>query len=145
MSSHPLRAIQQMALAKPFREVENHFWELFARPADTTPQVPEIKLDVSEDDTAFHVKAEVPGAKKDDIKVKIDGNRVAIGAELKKEDEKKKGERVIYSERSASQYRAFTLPHDIDGSRAEAKYQDGVLDLTLPKKTGETQTQVKVQ
>ena len=146
MSSHPLRAIHQVTLANPFREVENSFWELFARPAGSPPQVPEIKLDITEDDKAYHIKAEVPGVRKDDLKVKVEGNRVSIAAEVRSDEEKKKGERVIFSERATSQlFRAFTLPHDVDGAKAEARCQEGILDLTLPKKPGETQTEVKVQ
>ena len=150
MSSHPittrpLRTSRVLALSDPFREMENHFWELFARPASAMLPVPEMKLDISEDDKAYQIKADVPGVKKEDIKVKIDGNHVAIGAEIRKEEESKSGKRVISSERSSSQYRAFTLAQDIDADKAEAKYQDGVLELTLPKKPGARTTDVEVK
>jgi HSP20 family protein len=100
------------------------------------PAEPEIKMDVAEDDKAYHVKAEVPGVKKEDIHVSIEGNQVSITAEVKKEKEEKKGETVLRSERYyGMQSRSFTLMHDVDQGNAEAKYQDGVLDLTLPKKS----------
>jgi HSP20 family protein len=100
------------------------------------PAEPEIKMDVAEDDKAYHVKAEVPGVKKEDIHVSIEGNQVSITAEVKKEKEEKKGETVLRSERYyGMQSRSFTLMHDVDQGKAEAKYQDGVLDLTLPKKS----------
>jgi HSP20 family protein len=99
------------------------------------PAEPGIKMDVAEDDKAYHVKAEVPGVKKEDIHVSVEGNQVSITAEVKKEKEEKKGETVLRSERYyGMQSRSFTLMHDVDQDEAEAKYQDGVLDLTLPKK-----------
>jgi HSP20 family protein len=99
------------------------------------PAEPGIKMDVAEDDKAYHVKAEVPGVKKEDIHVSVEGNQVSITAEVKKEKEEKKGETVLRSERYyGMQSRSFTLMHDVDQDKAEAKYQDGVLDLTLPKK-----------
>jgi HSP20 family protein len=99
------------------------------------PAEPGIKMDVAEDDEAYHVKAEVPGVKKEDIHVSVEGNQVSITAEVKKEKEEKKGETVLRSERYyGMQSRSFTLMHDVDQDKAEAKYQDGVLDLTLPKK-----------
>ena len=100
------------------------------------PAEPEVKMDVSEDDKAYRVKAEVPGVKKEDIKVAVEGNQVSITAEVKKEEEEKKGETVLRSERYYGvQSRSFTLMHAVDQAKAEAKYQDGILDLTLPKKT----------
>jgi HSP20 family protein len=81
------------------------------------------------------VHAEIPGVAKDDIKVSIEGNQVTIGAEVKRETEKKEGERVIHSERYyGSAYRSFTLPADLDEAASAAKYENGVLELTLAKK-----------
>ncbi|HEX5959884.1 MAG TPA: Hsp20/alpha crystallin family protein [Rhodanobacteraceae bacterium] len=95
---------------------------------------PDVCLDVTEDDKAFHVRAEIPGVNKDDIDVSVEGNQVAITAELKQE-EKKKDEREIFVERRYGKaYRAFMLPGDVDGERTEARYDKGVLMLTLPKK-----------
>ena len=100
------------------------------------PAEPEIKMDVAEDDKAYHVKAEVPGVKKEDIHVAVEGNQVSINAEVKKEKEEKKGTTVLRSERYyGTQSRSFTLMHDVDQDKAEAKFQDGILELTLPKKT----------
>ena len=100
------------------------------------PAEPEIKIDVSEDDKGYCVKAEVPGVKKEDIKVSVEGNQVSITAEVKKEQEEKRGETVLRSERYyGMQSRSFTLMHDVDQGKAEAKYQDGILELSLPKKT----------
>ena len=110
------------------------------------PQEPEIKVDVSEDDKAYRVRADIPGVKKEDIHVSVDGNQVSISAEMKSEKEEKKGETVIRSERYyGRQYRSFALPQDVDQSKADAKYQDGVLELTLPKKEGSRAKQLTVK
>jgi HSP20 family protein len=99
------------------------------------PTEPEIKMDVTEDDKAYHVKADIPGVKKEDIHVDIDGGQVSITAEMKKETEEKKGSTVLRSERYyGQQFRSFTLRHEVDQAKAEAKYANGVLELTLPKK-----------
>jgi HSP20 family protein len=125
------------------------FESIFRRPpgvwrklADT----PDIKMDVTEDEKGYRVKAEIPGVRKDDIKVSIEGNQVSIGTEVKKEQEEKTGEKVIRTERYyGSQYRAFMLPQEVDPGRSEAKYENGVLELTLPKKEGTTARQLAVK
>jgi HSP20 family protein len=100
------------------------------------PAEPEMKMDVSEDDKTYRVKAEIPGVKKEDIQIAVENNQVSISAEVKKEKEEKKGETVLRSERYyGMQSRSFTLLHDVDQSKAEAKYEDGILELTLPKKS----------
>ena len=107
---------------------------------------PEIKVDVTEDDKIYRIKADVPGARKEDIKVAIDGNQVSISAEVKSEKDEKKGETVIRSERYyGKQYRSFTLGSDVDDDKAEAKCQDGVLELTLPKKEAVRSKQLTVK
>jgi HSP20 family protein len=99
---------------------------------------PRINLDVSENEQAYSVKAEVPGARKEDVKVTLDGNTVSIRVETRKENEQKDGETVLHSERYYGvQSRSFVLAQDIDDAQASARYQDGVLELTLPKKTGQ--------
>lgn len=94
-----------------------------------------IKMDVTEKDGTYVVHAEIPGVNKDDIQVSIEGNQVTIGAEVKRETEKKEGERVVHSERYyGSVYRSFTLPVEVDQATSVAKYDKGVLELTLAKK-----------
>ena len=96
----------------------------------------EIRVDVKEADGAYTVQAEMPGVKKEDIHVQIDGNRVSISAEVKRESEKKEGERVLRTERYyGSVARTFSLGSEMDESKAIAKFDNGVLTLTLPKKT----------
>ena len=94
-----------------------------------------MKIDVTEDEKAFAVKADIPGVKKEDIQVEVDDDLVSIRAEVKQEKEEKKGEKVVYSERSYGMAsRSFTLPTAVDEKGAKAEYKDGVLSLTLPKK-----------
>ena len=121
----------------------------FVRPVafddKTQPQVT-IRMDVTENDKAYVVHADIPGVKKDDIHVTIDGSQVAISAESKYQREQKEGDKVLRSERSYGKaYRAFTLAQDVDEAGAEAKYVDGVLELTLPKKAASSAKRLSVQ
>jgi HSP20 family protein len=102
----------------------------------------DIRVDVEEGDAAYTVKADLPGVKKDDIRVEIDGNLVTISAESREEKEVKEKGKVIRSERyHGALQRSFSLGHDIDESAATAKLTDGTLELTLPKKaTGAVKT-----
>ncbi|HLR78315.1 MAG TPA: Hsp20/alpha crystallin family protein [Burkholderiaceae bacterium] len=94
-----------------------------------------IRLDVSENDNAYTVRAEMPGIKKDDVKVNIDGNRVSIRAESRSGSEQKEGDTVLRREcYYGAQSRSFALANDIDEGAATAKYEDGILFLHLPKK-----------
>jgi HSP20 family protein len=96
-----------------------------------------IGLEITENDQAYTVRAEIPGVKKEDIKVEVQGNRVSISAETRNETEQKQGERVVRSELYYGQLqRNFALAHEIDEGKATARYVDGVLELTLPKKVG---------
>lgn len=95
----------------------------------------QIKMDVRENDNSYSVHAEIPGVKKEDIRVTIDGNQVSISADVKQEKEIKDGERLLRSERRYGKItRTFLLGSEVDDSQSEAKYNEGVLELTLPKK-----------
>lgn len=138
---------RELSSFDPFRNLDD--W--FPVPRGRTwlrdlPTAPEIKMDVTEDDHAYHVKAEIPGVKKEDINVAIDGNQVSISAEVRQEKEEKKGEKVLRSERYyGSQARSFSLMQEVDQAKAEAKYVDGVLELTLPKKGSTPAKKLNVQ
>ena len=106
----------------------------------------QIKMDVSEDDKAYQVHAEIPGVKKEDIHVNIDGNQVSISAEVKNEKEVKEGEKLLRSERYyGSVSRAFSLAQDVDEAASQARYKDGVLELTLPKKKAMSAKKLVIQ
>jgi HSP20 family protein len=132
----------------PFSDLDDLFKGFWLRPVRfdlDMPQQLQIKLDVKSSDGAYTVSAEMPGVKKDDIKVEIDGNRVTISAEVKKESEEKKGEEVIRSERYyGALSRSFTLDAEIDEAKADAKYADGILKLTLPKKAAVSKKRLTV-
>lgn len=124
-----------------YRPFEDAFDDLFrgfiVRPFEVEREMspPQIRVDVSENDGAYLVKAELPGVKKDEINVTIDANQVAISAEVKREREAKNGDKELRSERYYGKvYRAFTLAQDVDDAAAQARYTDGVLELMLPKK-----------
>ena len=131
----------------PFGDLDDLFKGLMLRPVRFEQQVPQIKMDVKENDGAYNVRAEIPGVKKEDIKVDIDGSVVSISAEVKEEKkEEKEGGRVIRSERYYGNVsRSFSLGQDLDEKAANAKYTDGVLELTLPKKSGSRQAKIIVQ
>lgn len=102
-------------------------------------------LDVSESDKAYTARLDLPGVAKEDVKIAIDGRRVSVEATTKKEEEKKEGDRVVYSERSYASYaRSFTLPGDVDAAGSAAKLDNGVLTLTLPKRGNGASAQIKV-
>jgi len=105
----------------------------------------EIRFDLKENDKAYTVHAEIPGVKKEDIDVTIDGNVVSIRAEVKREKEEK-GEKMLRSERYFGAIsRSFTLASDVDEKTATAKYADGVLELTLPKKAGGVSRRLQIK
>ena len=107
---------------------------------------PRMKVDVAEKNGAYLVTAEVPGVKKEDIHVSVDGAQVTLEAEVKQEREVGKDERVLHIERTYGKaMRSFSLPQEIDEGKVEAKYRDGVLELTLPKKAAAARKQITVQ
>jgi HSP20 family protein len=127
---------------------ESALRRLFAPVAlETDMPALKMRIDVAEKDNAYEVKADIPGVKKEDINVRIDGNIVQIDAEVKREKETKgNGEKVLRCERYYGNVsRTFSLADDVDESKAEAKYADGVLTLQLPKKTTAAARKVTVQ
>ncbi len=107
---------------------------------------PRIKIDVSEQDSTYLVKAEIPGVRKEDIDVRVEGNQVTISAEVKSEKEEKQGARVLRREcRQGYASRSFTLGCALDESLADAKYENGILSLTLPKKAAAANRRLQVQ
>jgi HSP20 family protein len=108
--------------------------------------LPRAKVDVAEKNGAYVVTAELPGVRKEDIHVAIDGAQVTIEAEARREKEASKDERTLHSERAYGRLaRSFTLPQEVDDSRAQAKFKDGVLELTLPKKAEAQRKQITIQ
>lgn len=121
----------------------------FFSPTLVDADAPQLKMriDVSENDTGYTVKADIPGVKKEDINVRVDGNVVSIEAEARSEKETKgNGDKVLRSERYYGTIsRTFSLAQDIDAARVQAKYADGVLNLELPKKAPADAARIAVQ
>ncbi|MBI4190060.1 MAG: Hsp20/alpha crystallin family protein [Betaproteobacteria bacterium] len=140
-----------MANIARFNTLDNALDELmrgfFVRPMNFEPAAPvQLRVDVTENDTGYVVRAEIPGVKKDDINVGIDGNQVEISAEVKREKEAKDGEKVLRSERYYGKvYRAFALGQDVDENSTQARYADGILELTLPKKASAAAKRITIQ
>ena len=104
------------------------------------------RLHVSETDQAFEVQADMPGVNKEDVKVAVEHQRVTIEGESKRESERREGENLLYTERSASKYvRSFQLPAEVDEANAQARMENGILTLTLPKKQGNAPTRIAIQ
>jgi HSP20 family protein len=126
----------QLSVTDPFEDVFRGFF----RPVrvEGAPDV-KIKIDVKEDDKRYTVHADIPGVKKEDIHVTVEGNQISISTEVKQEKEVKEGERILRSERFYGKTeRSFTLANEVDEATSQAKYTDGVLELTLPKKATTT-------
>jgi HSP20 family protein len=132
----------------PFGDlVDDFFRGFFVRPVGFETEEPRrLKLEVTEANGEYKVLAELPGVKKEDIHVNIDGDQVSITAETRAERDVKEGERVLHSERHFGKVsRAFRLAQEVDDTKASARYTDGVLELTLPKKAAAAAKQLTIQ
>ena len=130
--------------------VDDLFKGFFVRPVAYEGRgdvaAPRMKVDVAEKDGAYTVTAELPGVKKEDIQVTIDGAQVTLAAEVKREKEVSQDERVLHTERVYGKAtRSFTLPQEVDEAKAEAKFRDGVLELMLPKKAAAERKRISIQ
>jgi HSP20 family protein len=133
----------------PFEDnLDELFKGFFLRPMrlEQSQEPMRIRMDVKEDDKAYVVHAEIPGVKKEDIQVSIEGNQVAISAEVKRQKEEKQAEKTLRTERYYGKvYRAFSLAQDVDQEQAQARYENGVLELTLPKRAASATRKLTVQ
>jgi HSP20 family protein len=136
----------------PFTDLVDDFFKGFlVRPvaydsAARSEALPRMKVDVAEKNGGYAVTAELPGVRKEDIQITIDGAQVTLAAEVKREKEASQEERVLHSERVYGKVsRSFTLPQELDETKAEAKFKDGVLELTLPKKAATQRKQISIQ
>jgi HSP20 family protein len=105
----------------------------------------QFPMDVTENEIAYRVRADLPGVRKEDIAVSVDGNTVTISAEVRADREGQSADRVLRSERYVGKLaRSFTLGQDIERDGAEARYVDGVLELVLPKKSAAQRRRIVV-
>ena len=134
----------------PFNDlVDDLFKGYFVRPMaleGTQSVLARMRVDVTESNGGYVVHAEMPGVKKEDIHVAIDGAQVTLAGEVKREKDVKEGDRLIHTERVYGKVeRSFTLPLEIDEAKAEAKFSDGVLELKLPKKAAAARRSITIQ
>ena len=137
----------QLTRFDPFWDMDDILSRFMMRPLlrEGMEVEPQIRMDVKEIDGKYLVNAEIPGVNKDDIHVTVEGNRVSISAEAKHEKEAKEGERMICCERSYGMAsRSFSLADEVDQSQIKAKYDNGVLELTLPKKPGASRKEIPI-
>ncbi len=141
------------AVWNPFRElarIENELNKLFTEFLPSTRETVEAvtwapRVDVYEKDNNLVIEAEIPGAKKEDIEVKIKDNAVVIRGELKKEEEKKE-ENFYRKERFYGTFeRVIPLPVEVKAEEAKAEFKDGILKLTIPKATQEHEVKIEVK
>ncbi|MEE1654449.1 MULTISPECIES: Hsp20/alpha crystallin family protein [Brachymonas] len=128
-----------------FKEVAPGF---FIKPlhGDPVPSASQIKIDVSENDQAFTVRAEIPGVNKQDIHVSVDGSIVTLSAEIRQHDAEREGEKLLRSERYyGSVSRSFQLPAEVDEAQSKARYENGILLLSLPKKVSNSPQRLTVE
>ena len=134
---------RQRGFADPLDHLLRGF--LFRPFAFEAPDAPQFPLDVSENEIAYRIKADLPGVRKEDIAVSVEGNTVTIGAQVRADSEAQSADRVVRAERYVGKLaRTFTLAHDIEEDGAEARYVDGVLELLLPKKSAAARKRIAV-
>ncbi len=128
-----------------FKDVAPGF---FVKPlhGDPMPSASQIRIDVKETDKDFTVQADIPGVSKEDIHVSVEGSIVTLRAEIRQQDRQTEGEKVLRTERYYGEVsRSFQLPSDIDEANAKARYDNGVLCLTLPKKISSAPQRLTVE
>ena len=147
-----LDPFRDIARFDPFRDMDELFRD-FSPPVWRQEQTPRMRMDVTETEKEYTVKAEIPGVQKEDTKVAVNGNQVSLTAEIKEEKSADGGgasgtggSGTLRSERYYGQvHRSFTLPQEVDDDQAGARYENGVLTLTLPKKVGTGGKQLAIQ
>jgi HSP20 family protein len=136
-----------LGVFQPLQDLVNDLGrDLVVRPLGMAGQaISRIRLDVDEDDDGYTVRAEIPGSRKEDIRVSVEGNQVSLSAELRKEKDGMAGRRTVYSERNYGVVsRSFTLPGELEAGGALAQYQDGILTVFVPKKATSSGSRVPV-
>jgi len=133
----------------PFNElVDDLFKGFFVRPLAFEPraELVRMKLEVAEKNGTYLVTAELPGVKKEDINITVDGAQVTLAAEVKREKEATENDRLLHTERLFGKVsRTFTLPQELDEAKVEAKFRDGILELALPKKAAAQRKPIAIQ
>jgi HSP20 family protein len=136
----------RLSVYDPFAEVFPEIFRGLLQPARAASDVAEIRVEVVETAQHYQVQAELAGVKKEDIAVQVDGNRVSINAEVRREAQAQDGERVLRSERFyGAMARSFVLGSELDEQAVQARFDNGVLTLTLPKKQPPAARRITIQ
>jgi len=134
----PLTTLRRDPFGSMFDEFFSDMWTRpmwMAPRAAETPSVVRARMDVVDKGPSYVITVDMPGVKKEDINVSVEGARVAITAETVYETPVKEGEKLLHTERFAASYaRSFELPTEVTDMEAEAVFENGVLTLTLPKR-----------
>ena len=135
----------------PFREMlafreamDRMFDESFLRAALPTGRGASFPIDLAETDQGFMLRASLPGVKPEDVQITIHGDTLNIRGESKTEEERKEQNWIIHEQRSGAFHRTVTLPAPVNPDQAEARFHDGILELTLPKAEQARPRQIKV-
>lgn len=141
--------LREIARFDPFRDFDDLFRDLTPSVLRGFEQAPRMRVDIGETDTEYTIKAEIPGVQKEDIKVAINGNQVSLTAEIRDEHDTSAGTASpgrLHTERYYGQlHRSFSLPQEVDDDQAQARYENGLLYLTLPKRVGAGGKQLAIQ
>ncbi len=140
-------ALRPTSFDEPFSRLIDSVLEDYFAPVQTRePLVSAPRMNVTESEQAFEVEAELPGVTKENLNISVDGKRVSIEAEIKRASERKEGEKVIREERVVKKFaRNFILTGEVDETRAAAKLENGILQLSLPKKAEAQPKQIPIQ
>jgi len=137
---------RSFARLDPLRRIDDFFSGFPMFPGWGADAAARISIDVSEDEKTYQVDADIPGASKENIKVAIEGKQVSIDAQTESHAEENGKSGMLCRERCyGHQTRSFVLSHEVDESKAEAKYANGVLHLSLPKRAGGSSKQISVR
>jgi HSP20 family protein len=129
------------------QEIDRLFEDPFSLLTDNTSffQDWSPSVDIYEDKDKYVVKAELPGMRRDDIEVSMNGDTLTISGERKQEEEKKEGQNYR-SERFFGRFqRSITLPAEVQANKIDASYKDGILTITLPKSEAAKPKQIPVK
>jgi len=140
-----LRRMQER-MYRIFSEIEPSFMERKMLPA-TGGELATVEpfVDVIDKGDKVVVAADVPGVEKEDLSVNISGDRLEISAERKKEAEEKKEGYVRRERTYTSYYRSIPLPTEVDGDKADATFENGVLEISMPKVKAIEKKKIKVK
>lgn len=144
---------RQNRFGSPFREltrIQEDMDRVVSELMGSSPQSTLEKFDfapsceITEQENNYLMKVDLPGVKKDQVKVEVDGDRLTIRAERKEEKEENTKKRHLSEIAYGSYVRSFSVPQAIDPNKIEAKFDDGVLTVTVPKAQANKAKQISV-